>query len=58
MKEEVDLPMLVLDKLYYRFQRIDIRRGESYIVSPDLISSKKLTINQKKKKIMNALRGQ
>ena len=27
--------------LYYHFQRIDIRRGESYIVSPDWITVKK-----------------
>ena len=36
--------------LYYYFQRIDIRRGESYIVSPDWILSKKATINQKNEK--------
>ena len=34
--------------LYYHFQRIDIRRAESYIVSPDWIPSKKATINPKK----------
>ena len=34
--------------LYYHFQRIDIRRGESYIASPDWIASKKATINPKK----------
>ena len=33
--------------LYYHFQRIDIRRGKSYIVSPDWIASKKGTINPK-----------
>ena len=27
--------------LYYHFQKIDIRRGESYIMSPDWIASKK-----------------
>ena len=27
--------------LYYHFQRIDIRRGGSYIASPDWISNKK-----------------
>ena len=26
--------------LYYRFQRIDIRRAESYIISPDWIVKK------------------
>ena len=36
--------------LYYHFQRIDIRRGESYIVSPDWIASKKATINPKNEK--------
>ena len=36
--------------LYYYFQKIDIRRGESYIISPDWIVSKKATINPKKKK--------
>ena len=33
--------------LYYHVQRIDIRRGEPYIVSPDWIASKKTTINTK-----------
>ena len=32
---------------YYYFQKIDIRRGESYIVSPDWIVSKKATTNPK-----------
>ena len=36
--------------LYYHFQRIDIRRGGSYMVSPDWISSKKATINPKNEK--------
>ena len=36
--------------LYYHFQRIDIRRGGSYIASPDWISNKKATINPKNKK--------
>ena len=36
--------------LYYYFQKIDIRRGESYIISPDWIVSKKAAINPKKKK--------
>ena len=33
--------------LYYHFQRLDIRRTESYIKSPDWIGSKKATINPK-----------
>ena len=33
--------------LYYHFQRIDIRRGESYIASPDWIASQKARINPK-----------
>ena len=33
--------------LYYHFQKIDIKRAESYIVSPDWIASKKATINPK-----------
>ena len=36
--------------LYYHFQRIDIRRGESYTVSPDWIANKKATINPKNEK--------
>ena len=32
--------------LYYHFQRIDIRRGESYIMSPDWVASKKATIKK------------
>ena len=36
--------------LYYHFQRIDIRRGESYIMSPDWIANKKATINPKNEK--------
>ena len=36
--------------LYYHFQRIDIRRVESYIMSPDWILSKKATINLKNEK--------
>ena len=36
--------------LYYDFQRIDIRRAESYIMSPDWISSKKAAINPKNEK--------
>ena len=34
--------------LYYHFQRIDIRRGGSYIASPDWIASEKATVNPKK----------
>ena len=36
--------------LYYYFQRIDIRRGETYIVSLNWIASKKVTINPKNEK--------
>ena len=36
--------------LYYHFQRIDIRRGGSYIASPDWIASEKATINPKNEK--------
>ena len=37
--------------LYYSFQKIDIRRGESYIISPDwIVSKKKATINPKNEK--------
>ena len=36
--------------LYYHFQKIDMRRGESYIKSPDWIVSKKAIINPKNKK--------
>ena len=38
-----------VELLYYHFQRIDIRRAESYIISPDWIS-KKATINPKNEK--------
>ena len=36
--------------LYYHFQRIDIRRAESYIMSPNWIGDKKATINPKNEK--------
>ena len=36
--------------LYYYFQRKDIIRAESYIMSPDWIESKKATINPKNEK--------
>ena len=36
-----------VELLYYHFQRTDIRRAESYIMSPDWIVSKKATINPK-----------
>ena len=36
--------------LYYHFQKIYLKRGESYIVSPDQIASKKATINPKNEK--------
>ena len=44
--------------LYYCFQEIDIRRAESYIMSPDWIVNKKAAINTKMKRIINALSGQ
>ena len=36
--------------LYYHFQRIDIRRAESCIMSPNSIGSKKATVNPKNEK--------
>ena len=39
-----------VELLYYHFQRIDIRRGESYIASSDWIARKKATINPKNEK--------
>ena len=39
-----------VELLYYHFQRIDIRRAKSYIMSPDWIASKKATINPKNEK--------
>ena len=36
--------------MYYYFQKIDIKRDESYIISPDWILSKKATINRKNEK--------
>ena len=36
--------------LYYYFQKTEIKRGESYIMSPDWIASKKATINPKNQK--------
>ena len=39
-----------VELLYYLFQRIDIRRTASYIMSPDWIASKKATINPKNEK--------
>ena len=39
-----------VELLYYHFQRTDIRRAESYIMSPDWIASKKATINPKNEK--------
>ena len=39
-----------VELLYYHFQRIDIIRAESYIMSPDWLASKKATINPKNKK--------
>ena len=39
-----------VELLYYHFQRIDIIRAESYIMSPDWIASEKPTINPKNEK--------
>ena len=47
----------IVELLYYHFQRIDIKRAESYI-TPDWIASKKPTINQKINRMINALSGQ
>ena len=41
-----------VELLYYHFQRIDIRRAELYIISPDWIASKKATINPKNEKML------
>ena len=43
MKDEADLPVIVLGYLYYYFQRIDIRTGGSYITSPDWKANKRST---------------
>ena len=40
----------IVELLYYHFQRIVIRRAESYIITPDWIASKKATINPKNEK--------
>ena len=50
MKEEADLLMKVLLYCIIIFKKIDIKRGESYIISPDWIVSKKATINPKNEK--------
>ena len=39
-----------VELLDYKFYAIDIRRAESYIMSPDWIASKKATINPKNEK--------
>ena len=39
-----------VELLYYDFQKIDIVRAESYIISPNKIASKKATINPKNEK--------
>ena len=39
-----------VELLYYHFQRIDIRKAEPYIMSPDWILSKKAKINPKTEK--------
>ena len=50
MKEEAEFTHDSVGLLYHYFQRIGIRRGGLYIVSPDLIASKKATINPKNEK--------
>ena len=47
MKEQANLLMKVL--LYYYFMKIDIRRAESYIKSPDWLVNKGATINLRNK---------
>ena len=49
-KEEADLFMKVLLYCIIIFKKIDIRRGESYIMSTDWIVSKKATITPKNEK--------
>ena len=44
--------------LYYHFQKIDIRRAESYVKSPHWIANKGATINPKNEKDKNAFSGQ
>ena len=39
-----------VELLYYHFQRIDIGRAETYIMSPDWTASKKATRNPKNEK--------
>ena len=39
-----------VELLYNHFSKMDIRRAESYIISPDWIASKKATINPKNEK--------
>ena len=39
-----------VELLYYYFRKINIRRAESYIMSPDWIVNKKVTINPKNKR--------
>ena len=39
-----------VELLYYHFQKIDIRRAESYIMSPNWIVNKKATRNPKNEK--------
>ena len=39
-----------VELLYYHFHKIDIRRAESYIMSPNWIANKKAIINPKNEK--------
>ena len=48
--EESEFTRESVGLLYYHFQKIYIRRAESYIISPDWIVSKKATINPKNEK--------
>ena len=44
-----------VELLYYYFQKINIRRAESYIMSPDWIVNKKATINPKNERVNKCL---
>ena len=46
------------ESLEYEFHKIEIIRAESYIISPDWIASKKVTITPKNQKEDNAFNGQ
>ena len=44
-----------VELLYYYFRKINIRRAESYIMSPDWIVNKKATINPKNERVNKCL---